>query len=65
MREKPFYTTKELAELLGVSEQHVRRLGYKGKLPARKWGKRIIFLKDEVEEYLRSLPLLNPMVELK
>ena len=62
---KPFYTTKELAEMLGVSERHIRRLSYKGKLPARKWGKKVIFLKEELNEYFKSLPFVNPMVEIE
>ena len=60
-----FYTTKELARMLGVSEYHVRRLTYKGRLPGRKWGKRIIFLEEDLKEYFRSLEFVNPRVGLK
>lgn len=60
-----FYTTKELARILGVSEYHVRRLTYKGKLPGRKWGKKIIFLEEDLREYFRSLDFVNPRVGLK
>ncbi|RLJ70713.1 excisionase family DNA binding protein [Hydrogenivirga caldilitoris] len=56
-------TVKDVAQMLGVTEQQVRRLTYKGKLPGRKWGKKIIFLKEELDEYFRSLPFVNPMVD--
>lgn len=56
-------TVKDVARMLGISEYHVRRLTYKGKLPGRKWGKKIIFLPDELEEYFKSLPFVNPMVD--
>ena len=61
--DKPFYTIKELAEVLGVSEPYVRKMVYKGKIPARKWGRRVIVLKKELEEHLKNLPPVNPMVE--
>ncbi|WP_457600604.1 helix-turn-helix domain-containing protein [Hydrogenivirga sp.] len=54
---------REVAKMLGVSEYHVRRLTYKGKLPGRKWGKRIVFLEDELDKYFKSLPFVNSMIE--
>ena len=57
---KPFYTVKDLAQMFGCGEENVRKLARKGYLPARKLGRKIIFLKDELEEALRSLPYLNP-----
>ncbi len=60
MSERLFYTVKDLAQMLGCSEENVRQLARKGKLPARKWKKRIIFLRDELEEYFKTLPYLNP-----
>ncbi|WP_457601081.1 helix-turn-helix domain-containing protein [Hydrogenivirga sp.] len=56
------YTVKDVAQILGVSEYHVRRLTYKGKLPGRKWGKRIIFLEEDLKEYFKSLDFVNQMV---
>ncbi len=56
-------TVREVAKMLGVSEYHVRRLTYKGKLPGRKWGKRIVFLEDELDKYFKSLPFVNSMIE--
>ncbi|HIQ48821.1 MAG TPA: DNA-binding protein [Aquifex aeolicus] len=60
MSDKFFYTVKELADMLGCSEENVRQLARKGLLPARKWKKRIIFLRKELEEYFGKLPYLNP-----
>ncbi len=59
------YTVKDLSKMLGVSEYHIRRLTYKGKLPGRKWGKRIVFLEDDLKEYFKSLDFVNPTVGLK
>ena len=59
------YTVKELANILGVSESHVRRLTYQGKLPGRKWGKRIVFLEDDLKEYFKALDFVNPRVGVK
>ena len=62
MSEKPFYTVRDLAQMLGCKEENVRKLARKGILPGRKMGRRIIFLKDELEERLRTFPYVNPYV---
>ncbi len=31
----------------------------RGQLPARKWGRRVVFLKTEVEAYLAQLPFAH------
>ena len=43
-------TTKEAAELLGVSERHVRHLIETGVLRAEKYGRNYWILPDAVEE---------------
>jgi len=48
--------TKEVARMLGITPGAVRMMVYRGRLPARKLGRRIIFLKEELEEYLKALP---------
>ena len=60
MESKPFYTVKDLAKMLGCGEENVRKLARKGHLPARKLGRRMVFLKEELEETLRNLPYVNP-----
>ncbi|MDQ7039111.1 MAG: helix-turn-helix domain-containing protein [Aquificota bacterium] len=52
---------RDVAELLGTSEANVFQLVYRGKLPARRLGRRIIFLRTELEEYLKSLPRVREL----
>ncbi len=59
-RDKLFYTVKDLADMLGCGEENVRKLARKGYLPARKLGKKMVFLKDELETALKELPHVNP-----
>ena len=58
-----YYTVPQLAKMFNLSETQIRRLVYTGKLPARRWGKRIIFLEDDLKEYFKNLPLANPYVK--
>ena len=60
MEDRIFYTVKDLAKILGCKEENVRVLVRKGLLPGRKLGRRIIFLREELEVALRELPLVNP-----
>lgn len=48
-------TTKEAAELLGVSERHVRHLIETGKLSAKKYG-RNYWIEPEAVEAARNRP---------
>lgn len=47
---------KEVAQLLGTTPENVRMRVYRGLLPARKLGRRLVFLEDELKEYLKTLP---------
>lgn len=47
----------EVANLLGKTELATRRMIERGELPARRWGRRIVVLRDELERHLRGLPL--------
>lgn len=49
-------TVTEAAELLGITERAAWQRIYRGLLPHRRCGKRVTILRDELEEYLRSLP---------
>jgi excisionase family DNA binding protein len=51
-------TVKEMAALLGCSEQAVYRRVYRQALPYRKMGRKVIFLRQEVEAFLHELPVL-------
>ncbi len=57
MNEKPFYTLKELADMLEKKKKSMYNLVYSGKLPARKWGGRWIVTKKDFEKYLEELPM--------
>lgn len=55
-----FFTVKQVAEFLGVTPNAVRNMIYRGNLPARKWGGRLIILREDFERFLRSLPPAVP-----
>jgi excisionase family DNA binding protein len=50
----------DLARVLGVSEVAARRMVERGEVPARKWGARIVVLRDELLEHLHRLPGHQP-----
>lgn len=58
--EKLVLTAKDVAELFGTSEENIRLKVYRKQLPARRLGRRLIFLRDELEEYLKKLPPAVP-----
>jgi hypothetical protein len=45
-----------VAELLDCSEGMVRTRAARGLLPSKRWGSRLIFLRQEILEYLATLP---------
>ena len=47
---------RDLAPLLGCSEVAARRMIEAGAIPARRWGRRIVILREELETHLRLLP---------
>ena len=49
-------TIPEVAKRLGKTEPATRRAIEHGQLPARHWGRRVIVLADELEQFLRGLP---------
>ena len=52
-------SVKDMASLLGCSEQAVYKQVYRPALPYRKFGREVIFLPQEVEAYLNGLPGLQ------
>lgn len=54
-------TVRDVADLLGTTPQNIRIKAYRGQLPARKLGGRIVFLEEELREYLKSLPRVVPV----
>jgi len=55
--------TRDVAEMLCMSPSNVRMLVYRGRLPARKLGGRIVFLEDELKEALKKLPRVVDLPE--
>ncbi len=53
-RDREVFDSWECAGFLGVSVQVVRREWRLGKLPGRKVGRSLRFLRSEVEDYLRT-----------
>jgi excisionase family DNA binding protein len=52
-------SVKEMAALLGCTKQAVYKQVYRQTLPYRKLGRKVIFLRQEVEAYLNGLPGLQ------
>jgi excisionase family DNA binding protein len=46
----------QVARVLGKTELAIRMMVYRGHLPVRRMGRRIVFLRQEIEEYVRNLP---------
>jgi excisionase family DNA binding protein len=53
-------SVKEMAALLGCSVQAAYKQVYRQTLPYRNLGRKVIFLRQEVEAYLNGLPGLQP-----
>ena len=53
-------SVKQVAELLGCEQQAVYARVYRGALPAKRWGRKIVFIKKDLEEFLDALPPVVP-----
>jgi excisionase family DNA binding protein len=49
-------TAAEVATRLGVSKNSVYRAAKDGRLPARRWSRKIVFLVPELNRFFESLP---------
>jgi len=52
------YRVRDLVPILGWSELAIRREIERGTIPARRWGRRIVILRDELETFLQDLPTM-------
>lgn len=50
-----FYTVKETAEVLGIKENHVRQLIWRGKFQLYKLAGVVLILKSEVEDRMKII----------
>ena len=53
---KPFLDTNEVAMFLGRSPKAIRKLVERGQLPHRRLGRRVIFVRTELEQFIQALP---------
>ena len=61
MKSVELLTVTDVARMFRMSPHSIRMRVYRGQLPiARRLGRRIVFLKPELEEYLRNLPRAVP-----
>ena len=51
-----YLTVPEAAARLGITERAAWQRIYRGQLPHRRWGRRVIIPQDELEEFLEKLP---------
>ena len=56
MTDKRAYTVPEAAAYLGRSASFIRQLKRDNRLPARRDGKSLIFLREDLDLYLDGLP---------
>ena len=49
-------TVPEAAARLGISERATWQRIYRGQLPHRRWGRRVIIPQDELETFIKELP---------
>ena len=52
IRKRRLLTISEVAEYLGVTERHVRRLVAERRIPFSKWGHLVRFDPDEIEAWI-------------
>jgi len=53
---KKVLSVPEAAERAGLTERAAWQQIYRGRFPHRRWGKKVIVLEDELDEFLKTLP---------
>jgi putative molybdopterin biosynthesis protein len=60
-----FMTTRELADLLRVSEMTVRRLVNRGEIPCYRFGRKMRFLVEDVQKFMTRSKTLAKAGEIR
>jgi excisionase family DNA binding protein len=60
MRMRDYLTVDDVARILGRSKKAIHHLVSRGRLPHRRLGRRVIFIRKELEEFLDGLPGMRP-----
>jgi excisionase family DNA binding protein len=53
-------SVRQAAEFFGTTEKAIRRRIEGGKLPYRKMGTKVVFIKSDLERFVERLPGLSP-----
>jgi excisionase family DNA binding protein len=56
---KRLLTVPEAAQELGITERAAWQRVYRGQIPFRRWGKKVVIPADELDLFIKSLPGLN------
>lgn len=59
MNARKTLTVPEAAREIGTTDRALWMQIYRGRFPHRRWGKKVVILRDELEEFLRTLPGLT------
>jgi hypothetical protein len=54
------FTIRQGAVYSGLGEWRIRMAVWEGRLPARRDGKSLIILRSDIDDFLRTLPLVAP-----
>jgi excisionase family DNA binding protein len=58
--ERKYLSIPEVAEILGISSSAAWQRLYRGQLPYRRWGKRVLVPLADLERFLAGLPGRSP-----
>lgn len=53
---KRFLTIPEAAQELGITERAAWQRVYRRQIPFRRWGKKVVVIRDELELFIKNLP---------
>jgi excisionase family DNA binding protein len=53
---KKYLKIPEAAQLLGISDKAAWQRLYRGELPYRRWGRRVLIPVEELEKFIAALP---------